>query len=100
MRHNKVIYLISTTTTLDENFNEVEEKTERKVYANPYSVSSSEYYNAAVNDLRPEKAFEIHTFEYNGEELFKFEGKEYNIIRTRSKGEKTIIVGERVAANA
>jgi SPP1 family predicted phage head-tail adaptor len=99
MRHNKVIYLISTTIAEDEYGNQIEEETERKVYANEYSIGSSEFYNAAVTGLRPEIAFEIYSFEYNGEEKFKYDGEEYNIIRTQGKGEKMVLIGEKVAGN-
>jgi len=83
----------------DEYGNQKEQPVERKIYANEYSVSSTEYYNAAVTGLRPEVAFEIYSFEYDGEKKFKYKGKEYNIIRTQGKGEKIIIIGEKVAAN-
>lgn len=99
MRHNKVIYLLSTTIVEDEWGNEVEHPVERKVYANEYSVSSSEFYNAAVTGLRPEIAFEIYSFEYDREQKFKYNDEEYNIIRTQGKGEKVILIGEKVAAS-
>lgn len=99
MRHNKVIYLLSTTIVEDEWGNQIEQTVERKVYANEYSVSSTEFYNAAVTGLRPEIAFEIYSFEYDGEEKFKYNDEEYNIIRTQGKGEKIVLVGEKVAAN-
>ncbi len=100
MRHNKVIYLISVTITEDEYGNQIEEETERKVYANEYSIGSSEFYNAAVTGLRPEIAFEIYSFEYNKEQKFKYNDKEYNIIRTQGKGERIVLIGEKVAGNA
>ena len=100
MRHNKVIYLPTTTITKDDWGNEIEEETWDLVYANEYSVSSSEFYNAAKEGLKPEKAFEIYSFEYNGEEKFKYNGDEYNIIRTQGSGEKIVLIGEKVTANA
>lgn len=99
MRYNKVIYLASISYEVDEWFNEVEVITWRKVYANEHSIGSTEFYNAAATGLRPELAFEIYSFEYNGEKKFKYEEEEYNIIRTQGKGEKIILVGEKVAAN-
>jgi len=99
MRHNKVIYLPTVIYGEDEWGNEIEVPSWRKVYANEYSVSSSEFYNAAVTGLRPEIAFEIYSFEYDGEKKFEYGGEEYNIIRTQGKGEKIVLVGEKVAAN-
>lgn len=100
MRHNKVIYLGEKTTITDDDLNQKDNFNYNKlVYANEYSISSSEYYNAAVNDLKPEKEFEIYSFEYNGEERFKYEGEEYKIIRTQGSGEKIKLIGEKVASN-
>ncbi len=99
MRHNQVINFISITITYDEIGNPAETPVERLVYANEYSVSSGEFYNAALTGLRPSKAFEIYSFEYQNESKFKHNGITYNIIRTQGKGEKIIIVGEKVAAD-
>lgn len=99
MRHNKIIKLPVVTITEDEYGNEVEEYTWEKVYANEYSVSSSEFYNAAVNGLRPEKEFEIYSAEYDGQDKFMFEGQQYSIIRTQGQGEKIRLIGEKVTAD-
>lgn len=101
MRHNKVIYLGEKTTEMDDDLNEVETfDYSNKVYANEYSISSSEYYSGAVADLKPEKSFEIYGFEYNEEERFKLENdEEYEIIRTQGKGEKIRLIGEKVVSN-
>jgi hypothetical protein len=97
MRHNKVIYLGEKTTEMDDDLNEIETfDYSNKVYANEYSVSSSEYYAGAVADLKPEKSFEIYSFEYDGQERFKFNGQEYDIIRTQGQGEKIRLIGEKV----
>lgn len=99
MRYNQVIYLISTTVTEDEIGNQIETETERKVYANEYSVSSSEYYNAAMTGLRPAKQFEIYSFEFQQETRLRHENTKYRIIRSETKGEKTRLTCERVAAD-
>lgn len=99
MRHNQVIYLISAAITDDTIGNQIETLTERKVFANEFSVSSGEFYNAALTGLRPGKAFEIYVFEYLGEDRMKHNNATYRIIRTQGKGEKITLVGERVAAD-
>ncbi len=99
MRHNQVIYLQSVTIVEDEIGNQKEVVTERMVFANELSVSSQEFYNAAVTGLRPTKRFEIYSFEYQGEERLKHDGMVYRIIRTETRGEKTRITCERVAAD-
>lgn len=107
MRHNQVIYLISVTVPLDESGhpqtddvgNPITVETERKVYANEFSVSSSEHYNAALTGLRPAKMFEVHAFEYQQETKLRHGATTYNIIRSEGKGEKTRLTCEKVAAN-
>ncbi|TDO77686.1 SPP1 family predicted phage head-tail adaptor [Halanaerobium saccharolyticum] len=96
MRYNKIIHLISTTITQDEWGNEIETRTERKVFANENSIGSSEYYNAASQGLRPEVKFEIRSVEYDGEKEIKFDGTIYNIIRSQKMGARTILTCERV----
>ncbi len=99
MRFKEVIYLLSVTVDYDEIGNPIETITERKVYANEFSVTSSEYYNAALTGLRPAKQFEIYSFEYQDEEKLKHNGIIYRIIRTETRGEKTRLSCERVAAD-
>jgi len=99
MRYDQVIYLMSVTVTEDEIGNQIKTMTERMVFANELSVSSQEFYNAAVTGLRPTKRFEIHSFEYQGEDRLKHDGVMYRIIRTEKRGEKTRITCERVAAD-
>jgi len=99
MRHNQVIYLIGVEIIEDEIGNQIEVETERQVFANEMSVSQGEYYNAAAAGLRPAKLFEIYSFEYAGEAKVKHNGIKYRVIRTESRGEKTRITCERVAAD-
>ena len=107
MRHNDVIQLISVETKHDESGNPVYDEignpvkveTDRTVYANQFEVSSSEFYEASAQGLKPEKQFEVYSFEYRGEEKLRHEKREYRIIRTSSRGEKTRLVCERVLAD-
>lgn len=99
MRHKDVIYLITTKIVEDEIGNQIPQETERMVYANQMAVTQSEFYNAAATGLRPSKMFEIYSFEYNGEEKLKHNGVIYRIIRAETRGEKTRITCERVAAD-
>lgn len=99
MRHNQVIYLISSSVTEDDIGNQIETPTERKVFANEFTVSSGDFYNAALSGLRPGKMFEVYTFEYHSEPKLKHNSITYRIIRTEGKGEKTRLTCERVAAD-
>lgn len=94
MRHNDVIYLVGVTVTYDSLGNPIKKPTKRMVYANRFSINSSEFYDASRQGLKPEKDFEIYSFEYEGEETFNYDEKEYTIIRTQQRGEKIRLIGE------
>lgn len=97
MRYKDVIKLITVTYGTDSIGNQVATETEKEVYANMYSVSSTEYYNAALMGLRPSVAFDIYSFEYDGQARLKYDSKTYNIIRTETRGERTRLYCEEVA---
>lgn len=96
VRHNDVVLLLSKKVEYDELGNAIETVKERMVYANEMSVSMQEFYEAGKQGIRPEKQFEIYTYEYAGESQLKHNGLIYNIIRAQSKGDKTRIVCKKV----
>lgn len=57
------------------------------VFANKKSVRSKEFYDSRAIGMKPELMFEIRTVEFNNHEKVKYNGKEYNVIRTYDKGE-------------
>ena len=99
MRHNQIIKLISVKITDDDIGNQVETPSERRIFANQFYVSSGEFYNAAVTGLKPEKMFEIYSYEYQDEEKLKHDDKIYRIIRTEARGDKVRLTCERVIAD-
>jgi len=52
------------------------------VYANKKSIKQAEFYKAAGVGLSPEMMFEIHSFEYSGNQYVRYDGKIYSILRT------------------
>ena len=97
MRHKDVVKLISVTWTPDGIGNQTAKETKKEVFANMFTVSASEYYNAALTGLRPSLMFEIYSFEYGGQTRLEYEGRAYNIIRVTTAGEKTRLICEEVA---
>lgn len=61
----------------------------RKVYANKKSVRQSEFYQGASTGLKPELLFEIRTVEFGNDEIVRFNGKNYTIIRSFMNGDIT-----------
>ena len=99
MRHNQIIKLINVIVTEDAIGNQIASTTERAVYANEYYVSQSEFYNAAVADLKAEKQFEMYSYEYQDEPKLEHDGVTYNIIRTEKRGDKIRLTCERIIAD-
>ena len=100
MRFDKVIYLVAVTYQADSIGQQVEQPpARRKVYANEWSISSSERYEAGRNDLKPERRYQVRTSEYQGEQLMEVSGVEYTIIGVEPRGEWTLLTGERKVAN-
>ncbi|MCK0471396.1 phage head closure protein [Halalkalibacter sp. APA_J-10(15)] len=95
MRHKDVIELLSITIVEDDLNNQIEQEVPRPVFANEFDIGATEYYSAGAQGLKPEKRFEIYAFEYRGETKFKYNGNEYTIIRTQTKGEKIRLTGEK-----
>jgi SPP1 family predicted phage head-tail adaptor len=99
MRHHDVIELLSVSIVADDLGNQIQQETSRQVFANEFDISSAEFYQAGVQGLKPEKRFEIYSFEYRNESKFRYDGVVYRIIRTQQKGEKIRLTGEKVIAN-
>jgi SPP1 family predicted phage head-tail adaptor len=85
MRFDKVIYLISVTTSENDIGDPIETPVKRQTFAEKKSVRQSEFYQAAATGLKPELTFVIWSREYGGEQKLEYDGKTYTIIRTYSK---------------
>ena len=64
------------------------------------SVGRNEFYNAAANGMRPEMVFIIHALEYSGQQVVKYNGITYRVIRTyQTDTEEIELTCERVTAD-
>lgn len=97
----ELILITPGQITEDEVGNQIEtDPIETPIYCGLKSVGRSEFYNAAVTNLRPELVFVIHGYEYNNEKLVRFEDKDYRVIRTYANGfEEMELTCEKVAAD-
>ena len=95
MRHNQVIYLVSRQTAYDEIGNAVKSTQERRIFANAMSVGMQEFYQAGQSGIRPERQFEIYSFEYRGEDTLRHNGDTLRIVRTTGNGDKLRLICER-----
>ncbi len=90
MRLDKIIYLLSTSYSENEIGDTIETHTKRKVFGSEKSIKQSEFYQAQATGLKPEITVVIRPFEYLGEELVEYEGKNYKVLRTYKKNSMEI----------
>lgn len=95
MRFDKVIGLIAITYTTDDIAQEVEVPVTRSVYANQWSVSASERYEAGRSGHKLAARYQLRSCDYADEVVASVDGVEYDIIGYDDRGEFTIIDLER-----
>ena len=100
MTYDHELILIGHIYEEDEWGNQVPVETRKPVLCNIKSIGRNEFYNAAMNGLKPSIIFVIHGYEYEGEQEVEFEGEIYKVIRTYATGfEEIELTCEKVAAN-
>ena len=82
MTYDHELTLISQTVTEDGIGNQIPVETLDSVLCRLANVGQSERYAARVDDLRPEIKIIIHSFEYSGQRVVKFNGERYQVIST------------------
>ena len=90
MDRSDVAYLVDQKWFQDENGIQRYISTERMIYVQVTSVSSSEWFEGGRNGLNPELRFITNRFDYNGEEVIKYDGNYYRIYRTYISKKDTI----------
>jgi hypothetical protein len=83
-----MVDLISITATDNEVGDSITQETPRQVFANKRSIKQSEFYQAAMTDLRPELQFDVRTIDYQAERELKWNNKSYDIIRVYTKNDE------------
>lgn len=99
MRFNTVIDLVALTHTQDAIGQETEIPVARTVYANEFTVSSAEFYDAGRSGLKPEREYQLRACDYDDETLLRVDDTDYQIIRTERRGEWVFLVCQRKVGN-
>jgi len=101
MRFDTVITLIAPAGYTQDDIGQQipESPVSRIVYANEFTVSKAEYYEAGAQGLHPEAQYQLRACEYEGEQLVSVDGVEYNVIRTEKRGEWVRLTVGRVSGN-
>lgn len=90
---NEIIELESTTITTDDAGDTITETTWKEIFAEKYSIGTSEFYQAHSEGLKPEFKFIIHPSEYNRKTdgpHIKYDGEQFKIIRTYEVNQETL----------
>ena len=84
---DKVAYFISITETVDQYGDAIITPVEREVFVDEISIGQSEFYQAQAAGLKAEIKLKLADYvDYQGEKTVKYEGKEYQILRTYKAG--------------
>lgn len=59
--------------------------TRHPVYVNVTSVTSQEWFEGGRNGLNPQYRFTMFQFDYTGEKIIEYNGKQYTIYRTYNR---------------
>lgn len=88
-----VAYLIKETqngTDAEGNLLTTEEL--QQIFCQVHSVTRSEFYSAATQELTPELEMTIsHRIDYQGQELVEYEGRRYKVLRTYWRGDEVTL---------
>ena len=94
MRWNSVILLrdIEANMTVDEDGCEVEgEPVDTQVFCNGRTVGFETWATAAQLGLKPELQVEVRTVDYAGQSQAVFNGREYDLSYSTTRGDNTIL---------
>lgn len=94
MRWDSVILLrdIEANMTVDGEGNEVEgEPIDTQVFCNVRSVGYETWATAAQLGLKPELQVEVRTIDYAGQSQAVYNGREYDLSYSTTRGDNTIL---------
>ncbi|AGM99848.1 phage head closure protein [Streptococcus iniae] len=82
MWNNEITLIVKKITGQDKLKQNITEEVKTKMLCRKQSITRSEFYQANQAGIRPSLIVDIHSFEYDNQELAEFDGKRYRIIKT------------------
>lgn len=82
MWNNEITLIAKKITGQDKMKQNITEEVKTKLLCRKRSITRSEFYQANQAGIRPSLVIDIHSFEYDNQELAEFDGKRYRIIKT------------------
>ena len=85
--YNEVIELGKQQIVVDKYKNQIKEYVFREVFAEVKSVTQSEFYTAAQSSIKPTYKFVLADYcDYDNEDIVKYSGVLYHVVRTYRNG--------------
>ena len=82
MWNNEITLIAKKITGQDKLKQNITEEVKTKLLCRKRSITRSEFYQANQAGIRPSLVVDIHSFEYDNQELAEFDGKKYRILKT------------------
>ena len=82
MWNNEITLIAKKITGQDKLKQNITEEVKTKLLCRKRSITRAEFYQANQAGIRPSLVVDIHSFEYDNQELAEFEGKRYRILKT------------------
>jgi len=78
------------SVTLADDANQTETKTSVTVFAEELPKFSNEFHSARASGKDLQHVMKVHAFEYSGQTIAKFQGKEFDVYRNHQKDDDWI----------
>ena len=82
MWNNEITLIAKRIIGTDKLKQNITEEVKTLLLCRKKSITRSEFYQANQAGIRPSLVVDIHSFEYDNQELAEFDGKKYRIIKT------------------
>ncbi|MDG3157599.1 phage head closure protein [Streptococcus suis] len=82
MWNHEITLIAKNITGKDKLKQNITEEVKTVLLCRKKSITRSEFYQANQAGIRPSLVVDIHSFEYDNQELAEFEGERYRVIKT------------------
>lgn len=82
MWNHEITLIAKKITGKDKLKQNITEEVKTVLLCRKKSITRSEFYQANQAGIRPSLVVDIHSFEYDNQELAEFEGERYSILKT------------------
>lgn len=85
-----VAYLVKTTYESGKNGRQERNESRRRVFVNPFSLSSSSFATADAEGMRPRHVLQLRAADYDGEEEAEYNGERLSVTSAVKTGREYV----------